>query len=212
MIGFTTPSVLSSYTVANLINSLPPNSGITYADVLALLLNPGDLSWENLDLTGTPIQNFSTGGSTLGYQADFHLAPNGGPAGVPNTATLDVEPPAGLRLPAGQHPASDQRASRPPNQPGNPTVLADGTLALDGQRQRRHELQPPVHDPAWADARTDGGDGEDHAWQAASSRLRRRPPPVTVGDTLEPNDTPGDGAADLDRSGTAPATRSTSRT
>ena len=66
---------------------------------------PGRPELGDLDLTGTPIQNFSTGGSTLGYQADFHLAPNGGPAGVPNTATLDVSIPPGFVYQAGQHPA-----------------------------------------------------------------------------------------------------------
>src|SRR5207342_1303123 len=127
VIGYTLPSVLNNYTVAQLINSLPPNSGITYADVLALLLNPSELSWETLDLTGTPIQNFSTGGSTLAYTADFHLAPNGGPVGVPHAAALDVQVPDGFVYQAG----STQllvNAVLAPNQPGDPTVQPNGTL------------------------------------------------------------------------------------
>ena len=210
MIGFTTPSVLSGYTVANLINSLPPNSGITYADVLALLLNPGDLSWETLDLTGTPIQNFSTGGSTLGYQADFHLAPNGGPVGVPNTATLDVKLPPGFVYQPGSTAASGQR--RPGAEPARqPDACSRRDAPLDGQRQRRHELQPPVHDPARADARPDRRDRDDHARRrrrragaGARSGHRRR--------HARAERHAGGGAVDLDRRPTARATRSTSRT
>ncbi len=143
--------------------------------MLALLLNPGDLSWENLDLTGTPIQNFSTGGSTLGYQADFHLAPNGGPTGVPNTATLDVSLPPGFIYQAG----STQlliNAVPAPNQPGNPTVLSDGTLrwTVNVNVGTNYSLLFTTR-PGLTLGPT-ARDGEDHSWQAASSRRRRRPP------------------------------------
>ena len=131
VIGWTLPSVLNNYTVAQLINSLPPNSGITYADVLALLLNPSELSWETLDLTGTPIQNFSTGGSTLGYTADFHLAPNGGPVGVPHAATLDVKVPDGFVYQTGTTQllvnAGSRRRINPATRRCSPTGRSAGT-------------------------------------------------------------------------------------
>ena len=191
VIGFTAPSVLSGYTVAQLINSLPPNSGITYADVLALLLNPGDLSWENLDLTGTPIQNFSTGGSTLGYTADFHLAPNGGPVGVPHTATLDVKVPDGFVYQAG----STQllvNAVPAPNQPGNPTVQPDGTLrwTVNVNVGTNYSLQFTTR-PGLTLGPTDATATLTPAGGVTAPAPA--PAPVAVGDTLEPNDTPAGG-------------------
>ncbi len=202
VIGATLPSVLQNYTVAQLINSLPPNSGITYADVLALLLNPGDLSWENLTLTGTPIQNFSTGGSTLAYHADFHLSPNGGPSGVPDTATIDVTVPDGFLYQAG---TTQLTGSPTPPQPGDPTVLADGTLrwtvnVIVGTNYSLLFTTRPglTLGPTAATATITPTGGVAAAAPA--------PAPVTVGDTLEPNDTPATAkpiAVDANGSGTS---------
>ncbi len=191
VIAWTLPSVLNNYTVAQLINSLPPNSGITYADVLALLLNPSELSWETLDLTGTPIQNFSTGGSTLAYTADFHLAPNGGPVGVPHAAALDVKVPDGFVYQAG----STQllvNAVPAPNQPGNPTVQPDGTLRWNvnvnvGTNYTLHFTTRPSLTLGPTDATATITPAGGVLAPAAT------PAPVAVGDTLEPNDTPAGG-------------------
>ena len=191
VIGNTAPSVLHNYTVAQLINSLPPASGITYADVLALLLNPGDLSWENLDLQGTPIQNFSTGGSKLDYQADFSLNANGGPPGVSNSATLDVKIPSGFVYQPGtaQLLVDNDGFNPAPDQPGDPAVLPDGTLrwAVDvtvGDSYRLVFTTRPglTLGPTVATATITPGGG---VTAAAPT-----PAPVAVGDTLEPNDTP----------------------
>ncbi len=121
--------------------------------MLALLLNPSELSWETLDLTGTPIQNFSTGGSTLGYTADFHLAPNGGPVGVPHAATLDVKVPDGFVYQTGstQLLLNAVPGAEPAWQPDG---AARRDAPLERERERRHQLQPPLHDPAQPDARS----------------------------------------------------------
>ena len=193
------PSVLNGYTVAQLINSLPPNSGITYADVLALLLNPGELSWETLDLTGTPIQNFSTGGSTLDYTADFHLAPNGGPVGVPARGDARREGPRRLRLPDGEHAAAGQRSS--PRRTSPATRLRSRRDApLDRERERRHQLQPHFTTRPEPDARPDCATATITP-AGGVARAAPAPAPVTVGDTLEPNDTPAAGPADDDANG-----------
>ena len=180
------PSALSNYTVAQLINSLPPNSGITYADVLALLLNPGDLSWESLDLTGTPIQNFSTNGSTIGYQADFHLT--GGPGAGTQPATLEVKIPSGFVYTPGST-LLLLNGDNAPSQPGDPTVLSDGTLrwnvTLDvgGPYTLRFTARPGL---------TLGSTGATATITPIGGAVATAPTPapVAVGDTLEPNDTP----------------------
>ena len=191
VLGFTAPSVLHNYTVAQLINSLPPGSGITYADVLALLLNPGDLSWETLDLQGTPIQNFSTGGSKLDYHADFALSANGGPDGVPHAATLEVKVPPGFLYQQGTTQLLiDNGGFIPaPTQPGDASVLADGTLrwivnVTVGDSYRLAFTTRPglTLGPTVATATITPGGG---VAAAAPS-----PAPVAVGDTLESNDTP----------------------
>ena len=53
----------------------PPGSDATYADLLALLLDPHTLNWEALDLQSIPVQSFASDGSTLDYHVDFTLAP-----------------------------------------------------------------------------------------------------------------------------------------
>ena len=98
VIGYTAPGILHNYTVAQLLNSLPPNAGITYADVLALLLDPGSLRWETLDLAATPVQDFAASGGKVTYQASFGLSGSGS---GPSPATVDVKLPTGFIYSAG---------------------------------------------------------------------------------------------------------------
>jgi WD40-like Beta Propeller Repeat/Right handed beta helix region len=192
LIGYTDPATLHRYTIADLVNSLPPNSATTYADVLALLLQPGSIGWETVDLNATPVQNFATGGSTLDYNADFHLTPNGGPPGGTDPATINVAVPSGFLYQPGTTKLLVDNGSgfvTAPTQPGDPTAGSDGTLtwvvnAVIGSNYRLTFTTRPslAIGPALATAQLDASGA-----QPANSPT---PANVTVGDTFEPNDTP----------------------
>jgi CSLREA domain-containing protein len=188
VIAWTNPQTLHDYTITDLINSLPPNSGITYADLLALLLDPASLGWETLDLQTTRVQNFSTGGSTLGYHAAFSLTPSAGsPGGAARGARLRITLPAGFVYVPGTSDLKKNGISVAP--PGDPTVLSDGTLQWSvtvnvGSAYRLDFTTRPglTLGPAAATARIIpiGGVGVNAATPAI----------VTVGDTFETNDSP----------------------
>ncbi len=194
VIAFTTPAALHNYTIVNLINSalLAPGANITYADVLALLLTANTVSWETLDLSATPVQNFATGGSTLGYQADFHLNANGGPVGSPVTTKVQVTVPSGfLYQPGSSQLLVDNGSGFVPAgaQPGDPTIGTDGTLSwsvspLVGTNYRITFTTRP--------SLTLGPSAASASVLPTGSPTATTPTPtnVTVGDTFEPNDTP----------------------
>ena len=190
LIAFTAPATLHGYTVADLVNSLPPSSGMTYADVLALLLDPSSLNWETLDLNATPVQGFATGGSTLGYHADFTLAPNGGPSDVPHPSKLDVHLPAGfLYEPGTSHLlVNDDGFIDAPEQPGDPTTLPDGTLSWSVATLVGHDyrLTFTVRPGLTLGLNAAGA----KLIPSGDPSVGAPPQPVSVGDTLEPNDTP----------------------
>ena len=175
-----------------LVNSLPPSNTATYADVLALLLNADTIGWETLDLNATRVQNFATGGSTLGYQADFHLDPNGGPSGSPVATNVKVTIPGGfLYQPRSTQLLVDNGSGFVPaaTQPGDPTVANDGTLTwavtpLVGTNYRITFTTRP--------SLTLGPSAASAAVLPTGSPTATTPTPtdVSVGDTFEPNDTP----------------------
>ena len=193
VIGFTAPSVLHGFTIAQLIASLPPNANVTYADLLALLLDPNALGWESLNLHATKVQNLSTNGSTVDYTASFHLDSNGGPSGVAHPTTLNVTMPDGFLYQPGSTKLEVDNGSGfvlDASQPGDPTLSSDGstlTWTLSPLTDKDYEIvfttRPSLTlGPTAATAKlTPAGSGT-----AASET----PADVGVGDTFEPNNTP----------------------
>ena len=100
-----------------------------------------------------------------------------------------------VRLRAGQHLLLLNGVAAP-GQPGDPTVLADGTLRWN-VASTSGPVHPSVHGASRAHARADAAtrDHPDRRRVAAAPT----PAPVSVGDTLEPNDTPATANADHDR-------------
>jgi len=122
-----TPEELHNKTISDLIESLPTPNTITYADVLALLLQPGGLNWENFDLAATPVQPWASDGGTLQYQADVQVT--GGAAGASEDAKVHVTVPKGSVYVKGSASLADiSDGSQPLAAPGEPTRLSDGSL------------------------------------------------------------------------------------
>jgi Tol biopolymer transport system component len=80
-------------TLRGLIDSYPDGT-FTLGDYFLLVLRSPTasqgLAWERLNVSNSDIQQYSTGGSTVGYRAQFNVQANGGPSGVPSPVTVDA--------------------------------------------------------------------------------------------------------------------------
>jgi CSLREA domain-containing protein len=181
-------------TIRGLIDSLPENT-FTLGDYFLLILRSPTaqqgLAWERLDIFGSGLAAFATGGPTLAYQATFDVQAGPGGASGPTSVALRVALPAGfLYVPgssklgpsgtcAGASPIADPTENVAPSGQRNlawtvPTVVGNSYLVCFTAR-------PGVTlglKAATLDATPAGG-----------TTVGAPPADITVGDTHEPNDT-----------------------
>ena len=181
-------------TLRGLVDSFPDGT-ITLGDYFLLVLRSPTasqgLAWERLNLSGSGLAQFSTGGSTVDYRGRFDVQPNGGPSGVPSKVTVSSTLASGFLYVPGtsklaQSPADCSTAT--PIVDPTSTTLNDGRLKLTWsidtivgnsysvcfKTRPGIELGPQA---ASIDAKPTGSVNE----SATGGTL-------SVGDTLEPND------------------------
>jgi Tol biopolymer transport system component len=126
--GVTLRSLIASY----------PDGTFTLGDYLLLVLRSPTasqgLAWERLNIFGSAIQQYSTGGSTVGYRAQFDVQPNGSSTGFPSPVTVNATlgrgffyvPGSSTLVSSATSCSSDSPAIADPKQ----TTLNDGGLKL----------------------------------------------------------------------------------
>ena len=187
LILHTDPAVLHGYTVAQLVNSLPPGGDTTYADVLALLIQESDLGWEQLDLPSTDLQTVATEGGSIAYHASFALGSATGP--VPTQ--VDVLLPSGFR-----YDPDSARWSRGGIDQGplTPTELPSGALrfAVPTTVDATYAIDLTVHPGITLGPQSAGLEVTPQPG-VGTKVADPTPPIVNVTDTFEANGTPAQG-------------------
>ena len=186
-------------TLRELIDSLPDDT-FTLGDYFLLVLRSPTaqqgLAWEQLDIFGSGLAAFATGGPTVPYQASFDVQP--GPGGVSGPYDIDVD----ATLPQGfVYVPGSSKMFQNPGTCGVSTPIADPgeTVLPSGQRSLAWTVPTVVGNgytvcftarpgltlgpqAAGLDATPVGG-----------TTVSSAPRNITVGETFEPNDTPATG-------------------
>ena len=170
-------------TIGDLLASLPQPNTFTLGDCFLLVLGSPTasqgLSFERINLFDTGLPQFATGGSTVGYRAQFTVAANGGPTRRAGPVTRHVDARARLPLRGRQLEAragSGNCATVAP--PIADPVVDDAERRpaqahVDGQHDRRQQLRGLLHGAAGHRARPAGGLARRRSLAAARRRCDR---------------------------------------